>query len=204
MVSCHESKWTKSFAYFDCLIKQTWLSPGQQIFSIHQQTDWWQKKSHMIFQGLFGSMITNTFFTDQTTSLSKMVQKSCEIINATLMGMSWYGNTFPALHYKALMFSLLYAWTSCWPTGCVASDLTHHEAHIDGLVQERRNSSANALGLRLSCTNPSIWCYCNVSELVCRCTTWWSVMKGLSVNIIQSNRLQATDQSQRLSTARDY
>ena len=28
---------------------------------------------------------------------------------------------------------------------------------IDGLVQERRNSIANALELRLSCTNPSIW-----------------------------------------------
>ena len=29
-------------------------------------------------------------------------------------------------------------------------------SHIDGLVQERRNSSANALQLRLSCTNPVI------------------------------------------------
>ena len=29
--------------------------------------------------------------------------------------------------------------------------------HIDGLVQERRNSSASAMELRLSCTNPSIW-----------------------------------------------
>ena len=28
---------------------------------------------------------------------------------------------------------------------------------IDGLVQERRNSIANALELRLSCTNPSKW-----------------------------------------------
>ena len=28
---------------------------------------------------------------------------------------------------------------------------------IDGLVQERRNSSALAMELRLSCTNPSIW-----------------------------------------------
>ena len=28
---------------------------------------------------------------------------------------------------------------------------------IDGLVQERRNSIANALKLHLSCTNPSIW-----------------------------------------------
>ena len=29
------------------------------------------------------------------------------------------------------------------------------QLHNDGLVQERRNSSANALELRLSCTNPS-------------------------------------------------
>ena len=33
---------------------------------------------------------------------------------------------------------------------------------IDGLVQERRNSTANALELRLSCTNPSIWGIPNV------------------------------------------
>ena len=31
--------------------------------------------------------------------------------------------------------------------------------HIDGLVQERRNSSALAMELRLSCTSPSIWLY---------------------------------------------
>ena len=29
--------------------------------------------------------------------------------------------------------------------------------YIDGLVQERRNSIANALELHLSCTNPSIY-----------------------------------------------
>ena len=29
--------------------------------------------------------------------------------------------------------------------------------HIDGLVQERRNSSALAMELRLSCTNQSIY-----------------------------------------------
>ena len=37
-------------------------------------------------------------------------------------------------------------------------------ANIDGLVQERRNSIANALELRLSCTNPSIW-YDNTSSI---------------------------------------
>ena len=30
------------------------------------------------------------------------------------------------------------------------------QAYIDGLVQERRNSIANALELHLSCTNPSM------------------------------------------------
>ena len=30
--------------------------------------------------------------------------------------------------------------------------------HIDRLVQERRNSTINALDLRLSCTKPSTWC----------------------------------------------
>ena len=34
---------------------------------------------------------------------------------------------------------------------------------IDGLVQERRNSSANALELRLSCTNPSISLSCTLA-----------------------------------------
>ena len=38
--------------------------------------------------------------------------------------------------------------------------------YIDGLVQERRNSSALAMELRLSCTNPSIWCYRSCWTLV--------------------------------------
>ena len=35
--------------------------------------------------------------------------------------------------------------------------------HINGLVQERRNSSANALEFRLSCTNPLI-CMLTMSQ----------------------------------------
>ena len=34
--------------------------------------------------------------------------------------------------------------------------------YIDGLVQDRRNSIANALDFRLSCIRPSIWCICKV------------------------------------------
>ena len=33
-------------------------------------------------------------------------------------------------------------------------------------MQERRNSIANALELRLSCTNPSLWCHTSWSTLV--------------------------------------
>ena len=36
----------------------------------------------------------------------------------------------------------------------------------DGLVQERRNSIADALELRLSCTNPSSWCSCDVAVMI--------------------------------------
>ena len=48
----------------------------------------------------------------------------------------------------------------------------HHDdvgclEYINGLVQERRNSSANALELRLSCTNLSILCMFKINE-------WWS------------------------------
>ena len=37
-----------------------------------------------------------------------------------------------------------------------------YNVHIDRLVQERRDTIANALELRLSCTNPSIWTPRNV------------------------------------------
>ena len=38
------------------------------------------------------------------------------------------------------------------------------EAQVNGLVQERRNSIANALELRLSCTNLSIWHHFNDAD----------------------------------------
>ena len=36
--------------------------------------------------------------------------------------------------------------------------------HIDGLGQERRNSSVLAMELRLACTNPSIWGWYGISR----------------------------------------
>ena len=37
--------------------------------------------------------------------------------------------------------------------------VVNEQNDIDGLVQERRNSTANAVELLLSCTNPSTWKY---------------------------------------------
>ena len=45
-------------------------------------------------------------------------------------------------------------WTWTKPAGTM---LRLWDVYSDGLVQERRNSSAIAMELRLSCTNPSIW-----------------------------------------------
>ena len=62
--------------------------------------------------------------------------------------------------------------------------LTWHHWNIDGLVQERRNSSALAMELRLSCTNPSIYT-----------VTWnmWQAFQSLISYVL-------VDQSQQLST----
>ena len=48
-------------------------------------------------------------------------------------------------------------WTNVDKPSPRSSDI-HSKTYIDGSVQERHNSIANALELCLSCTNPSIWC----------------------------------------------
>ena len=47
--------------------------------------------------------------------------------------------------------------SSCGPDFDSLTLLTWVCSHMDGLVQEKRNSIANALELRLSCTNTSIY-----------------------------------------------
>ena len=60
---------------------------------------------------------------------------------------------------------------------CLSSALPKKKCYIEGLVQKRRNSSALAMELRLSCTNPSIsfWTthwplgdvvYCNFKSVI--------------------------------------
>ena len=61
-----------------------------------------------------------------------------------------YGHVGPHNDYGAALHGDIK-----WVRGQHYNTLEWH--YIDGLVQERRNSSALAMELRLSCTNPSIW-----------------------------------------------
>ena len=64
--------------------------------------------------------------------------------------------------YRSLAYSHWYV-TMCYvtwrplPTLCYIIFVISTATHFDGLMQERRNSIANALELHLSCTKPSIW-----------------------------------------------
>ena len=59
-----------------------------------------------------------------------------------------------------------------------------HHCHIDGLVQERRKSSASAMELRLSCTDPSI---CNMLKdffIVFWLKCHWSSFLGFELELV--------------------
>ena len=50
----------------------------------------------------------------------------------------------------------------CWTNNWIVCNLRGHNTHINGLMQERRKSIADALELHLSCTKSSKWLHCNV------------------------------------------
>ena len=54
--------------------------------------------------------------------------------------------------------------------------------YIDGLVQERRNSIANAMELRLSCIDPSIW------SKPKQCSVMWSIISKLITRVVRNNK----------------
>ena len=79
-------------------------------------------------------------------------------------------------------------WT---PLVCPKTMVACLQTHIDGLMQERRNSVANALELRLSCTNPSIWAKhkCDISlfsdiDLLRPYLSLWFTQEGCNSNAL--------------------
>ena len=74
------------------------------------------------------------------------------LINSPHKGpVTWKMFSFDDVMCDGLCNSLQY-WAPVW----YSKDLQRLD-NIGGFVQERRNFSALAMGLRLSCTNPSIW-----------------------------------------------
>ena len=76
-----------------------------------------------------------------------------------------------------------------------------NNSHVDGLVQERRNSIANALELHLSCSNPLMWCHCigtlfihrpikapvtwsSMVRVMAWHQPWWALMSHLYFSLI--------------------
>ena len=73
----------------------------------------------------------------------------------------YYVTRLQWVNYGCLLWvfwrKMIYKWT--WLYFHAKSSLFKFHMHFDGLVQERRNSVANALELRLSCTDPPIYTY---------------------------------------------
>ena len=70
----------------------------------------------------------------------------------------WWGFVTPCgvIRSKWVWYESVHLLAQWWP--CLSGIYIYmYGLYIGALVQERRNSSALAMGLRLSCTNPSIW-----------------------------------------------
>ena len=72
---------------------------------------------------------------------------------------------------------------------CKWSGVCHTSQHIDRLVQERRDSSALAMELRLSYTNPSIWLSKSFCAAALGVTTWKLTIKKMVILIFQEKLL---------------
>ena len=92
-----------------------------------------------------------------------------------------FAQTF-GMAYKLLVFQI------CYDT----SSNGRRQQHLNGLVQESRNSIANALELRLSCTNPSM---CTCISIRFSQNNLWKFHGGCSSSIfLLSNALFSKEQ----------
>ena len=77
------------------------------------------------------------------------------------------GKHYSELHLCIVLFIFIsqwYGWIKqlCYSYAHIHFDIATPYGHINGLGQERRNSIANALELRLSCTNPSTYIWVDI------------------------------------------
>ena len=87
----------------------------------------------------------------------------------------------------------LVRWLTCWlaifkyPKHNSCANISHFfchlQLHIDGLMQERHNSIANALELCLSCTNPSIWYWIRHKDEKYLCKNMAVILHSMRVHL---------------------
>ena len=90
-------------------------------------------------------------------------QTSCQIHIAVWKLLYFYSNPNGPINNKPTLVQMI-VWRQA--TSHYLNQWWLSLLHIDGLVQERLNSIANALELRLSCTNPLICASPGVDELI--------------------------------------
>ena len=84
------------------------------------------------------------------------------------------------------------------PSGSLSSAAIHPtvcmKRYFDGLVQERHNSIANAVELRLSCTKASIWCCNGIQEVYngMKKYTYWTTILIVFITPLHSTPLHST------------
>ena len=123
------------------------------------------RKGHTIWYIHWTESLQN-FAHAMTTHMLYHVQN---FIAITSVQLGWEQN------YISMEFELLWKW-NLWngPVSIIirmygmyviSKEISWND--IEGLVQERRNSSALAMELRLSCTNPSTWYVCTWGKIFC-------------------------------------
>ena len=120
------------------------------------------RKSVLLTQTYARGMLARRWVTLHIVKLLKILFRQLVqiLINRSVTILWWACTKQFFLNFASLnlMLFMFIAWDSKPRT-------SQSNNYIDGLVQERRNSIANALELRVSCTNPSTWSHCCVSDM---------------------------------------
>ena len=120
---------------------------------------WLQASSHHTH--IMGSIVQEYCFTAHTvpTNITEFYKLDGGASITSVY--TWYAHS--GLWHHDVMVPKKLPFLSDWPL--------FHKNHINGLVQERHNSSALAMELCLCCTNPSI--SCKVTIMLQTIKDWW-------------------------------
>ena len=145
-----------------------WLF-AQQLVQVNRKEK--NQSTTLLALGEMNPMVTGGFPSQRASDTERISMPSYDIclwetwiwqVSQVIRGIYGWSYVFLALTQR---YHHIYPWGLSVP-GLTLSWFYSQHYHgvmaikqIDGLVQERRNSSALAMELRLSCINPSKWCW---------------------------------------------